>query len=124
MEITDPAPELGASLPTCGFPFSLAGGDAQAAPVQSPAERTLVAGSSVSMTCQLSSDNTVHWYRQLRGEPPKRILYMSGYSPTFDKSIDRMKFQAQKNPSNCVLTIKKATQRDTGTYYCIFSSLK
>ena len=101
-------------------PSFLAGGDAQAAPVQSPAERRLVEGSSVTMTCQLSSGTVVHWYKQLPGEPPKRILYMSGYSPTFDDSNDRQKFQVQRNPSNSVLTIKKSTRRDTGTYYCAY----
>ncbi|OXB52024.1 hypothetical protein ASZ78_016833 [Callipepla squamata] len=96
------------------------GGDAQTAPLQSPAERWLVEGSSVTMTCQLSSENTVHWYRQLPGEPPKRILYMAGYSPTFENSKDRQKFQARKNPSNCALTIKSSARSDTGTYYCAY----
>uniref|UniRef100_A0A669Q642 Ig-like domain-containing protein n=1 Tax=Phasianus colchicus TaxID=9054 RepID=A0A669Q642_PHACC len=95
-------------------------GDAQAVPVQSPAECGLLEGSSVTMTCQLSSENVVHWYRQLPGEPPKRILYMSGSAPTFDDNNDRVKFQVQKNPSNSVLTIRKATRRDTGTYYCAY----
>ncbi|XP_048806767.1 immunoglobulin kappa light chain-like [Lagopus muta] len=95
-------------------------GDAQAAPVQSPAERRLVEGSRVTMRCQLSSETTVHWYRQLPGEPPKRILYMSGSSPTFDDNKDKLKFDVQKNPSNSALTIKKATRRDTGTYLCAY----
>ena len=101
-------------------PCFLAGGDAQAAPVQSPAEHRLVEGSSVTMTCQLSSGTVVHWYKQLPGEPPKRILYMSGNSPTFDDSNDRQKFQVQRNPSNSVLIITKSTRRDTGTYYCAY----
>uniref|UniRef100_A0A8V0ZAH4 Ig-like domain-containing protein n=1 Tax=Gallus gallus TaxID=9031 RepID=A0A8V0ZAH4_CHICK len=88
--------------------------------LQSPAVRRLVEGSSVTMTCQLSSGTIVHWYRQLPGEPPKRILYMSGYAPTFDDSNDRQKFQVQRNPSNSVLIITKSTRRDTGTYYCAY----
>uniref|UniRef100_A0A8V0ZAD8 Ig-like domain-containing protein n=1 Tax=Gallus gallus TaxID=9031 RepID=A0A8V0ZAD8_CHICK len=94
--------------------------DAQAVPMQSPAEHRLVEGSSVTMTCQLSSGTVVHWYRQLPGEPPKRILYMTGNSPTFDYSNDRQKFQVQRNPSNSVLKIEKSTRRDTGTYYCAY----
>ena len=101
-------------------PSFLAGGDAQAAPVQSPAELWLLEGSSVTMTCQLSRGTIVHWYRQLPGEPPKRILYMSGYSPTFDDSNDSQKFQVQRNASDTVLIIKKTTRRDTGTYYCAY----
>lgn len=120
MENTVPAPGLLVPGLRAVSPCSLAGGDAQAAPVQSPAERRLLEGSSVTMTCQLSSENVVHWYRQLPGEPPKRILYMSGSSPTFDDNNDRLKFQVQKYPSSNVLTIKKATQRDTGTYYCAY----
>uniref|UniRef100_A0A8V0YVI4 Immunoglobulin V-set domain-containing protein n=1 Tax=Gallus gallus TaxID=9031 RepID=A0A8V0YVI4_CHICK len=44
---------------------------------------------TVTIQCQLSSGTVVHWYKQLPGEPPKRILYMSGNSPTFDYSNDR-----------------------------------
>uniref|UniRef100_A0A8V0Z3C7 Ig-like domain-containing protein n=1 Tax=Gallus gallus TaxID=9031 RepID=A0A8V0Z3C7_CHICK len=95
-------------------------GSRLAAPVQSPAERRLVEGSSVTMICQLSRGTIVHWYRQLPGEPPKRILYMSGYSPTFDDSNDSQKFQVQRNASDTVLIIKKTTRRDTGTYYCAY----
>ena len=88
--------------------------------MQSLAEHRLVEGSSVTMTCQLSSGTVVHWYKQLPGEPPKRILYMSGYSPTFDDSNDSQKFQVQRNASDTVLIIKKTTRRDTGTYYCAY----
>uniref|UniRef100_A0A8V0Z4J9 Ig-like domain-containing protein n=1 Tax=Gallus gallus TaxID=9031 RepID=A0A8V0Z4J9_CHICK len=100
--------------------FSLLLIDGHAVPMQSPAEHRLVEGSSVTMTCQLSSGTVVHWYRQLPGEPPKRILYMTGNSPTFDYSNDRQKFQVQRNPSNSVLKIEKSTRRDTGTYYCAY----
>uniref|UniRef100_A0A8B9DPU5 Ig-like domain-containing protein n=1 Tax=Anser cygnoides TaxID=8845 RepID=A0A8B9DPU5_ANSCY len=72
-------------------PYSLPGGDAQAVPVQHPAMRTSAEGGSASMACRLTKEDTVHWYKQLPGEPPKRILYVSGKKPTFDDGTDEKK---------------------------------
>ncbi|EOB04774.1 Ig kappa chain V-III region MOPC 63, partial [Anas platyrhynchos] len=98
----------------------LPGGDAQVVPVQSPAMRRQVKGSSARMECRLSSNTIVHWYKQLPGEPPKRILYVSGQSPTFDDGSDGRKYQVWKHASQPLysLTIDFLNQRDTGTYYC------
>ncbi|NXY19651.1 IGK protein, partial [Atrichornis clamosus] len=65
---------------------------------------------------------TVHWYRQLPGEPPKRILYVSGRTPVFEDNNDRNKFQVQNDPSYPIygLTINYLTPRDAGTYYCAY----
>lgn len=74
------------------------------------------------MECRLSSNAIVHWYKQLPGEPPKRILYVSGQSPTFDDGSDGRKYQVWKHASEPLysLTIDFLTQRDTGTYYCAY----
>uniref|UniRef100_A0A8C2T4M0 Ig-like domain-containing protein n=1 Tax=Coturnix japonica TaxID=93934 RepID=A0A8C2T4M0_COTJA len=107
------------------FSLFLIDGHAQVLLQQHPPSVTQMRFKTVSIQCKVEGIHNfqaayIHWYRQLPAGAPERILYMSGYSPTFDDSIDRMKFQAQKNPSNCVLTIKKATRRDTGTYYCAY----
>uniref|UniRef100_A0A8B9DKA8 Ig-like domain-containing protein n=1 Tax=Anser cygnoides TaxID=8845 RepID=A0A8B9DKA8_ANSCY len=93
---------------------------AQAVPVQHPAMRTSAEGGSASMACRLTKEDTVHWYKQLPGEPPKRILYVSGKKPTFDDGTDEKKYQVRKHASepHYSLTIDYVTQRDAGTYYC------
>ncbi|XP_074939765.1 uncharacterized protein LOC142052886 [Phalacrocorax aristotelis] len=97
-------------------------GDTQAVPVQSPALRRQVKGSSVSMECRMSADNTVHWYKQLPGQPPERILYMSGQSPVFDDSGDKRRFQARKHSTKPLysLRIGYLTPSDSGNYYCAY----
>uniref|UniRef100_A0A8C8AXB9 Ig-like domain-containing protein n=1 Tax=Otus sunia TaxID=257818 RepID=A0A8C8AXB9_9STRI len=84
-----------------------------------------VKGSSASMECRMSRQVIVHWYKHLPGEPPKRILYMSGQSPVFDNSGDERRFQVQKYPTELryVLTIDYLTPRDSddsATYYCAY----
>ncbi|NXU38495.1 TRGC1 protein, partial [Drymodes brunneopygia] len=66
--------------------------------------------------------NVVHWYRQLPGEPPKRILYVSGGTPVFDNNDDRNRFQVRNDPNQLVygLTINSLTPRDSGIYYCAY----
>ena len=98
------------------------GGDAQAVPVQTPELQRRVKGSSASMACRMSTENIVHWYKQLPGEPLKRILYMSGQSPVFDDRGDRSKFQVRKHSTQPLydLTIDYLTPRDSGTYYCAY----
>ena len=74
------------------------------------------------MECQLTKEDTVHWYKQLPGEPIKRILYVSGKTPTFDDGSDRQKYQVRKHASEprYSLQINYVTQRDAGTYYCAY----
>uniref|UniRef100_A0A8D0EVB0 Ig-like domain-containing protein n=1 Tax=Strix occidentalis caurina TaxID=311401 RepID=A0A8D0EVB0_STROC len=98
----------------------LPGGDTQAAPSQTPALQRQVKGSSASMECRMSSQAIVHWYKHVPGEPPKRILYMSGQSPVFDNSGDERRFQVWKHPTELRygLTIDYLTPRDSGIYYC------
>lgn len=97
-------------------------GDTQAVPVQTLVTRTQAEGRSASMACQLTKEDTVHWYKQLPGEPPKRILYVSGQTPVFDDSSDRQKYQVRKRASEPLYTlqINNVNQRDAGTYYCAY----
>ncbi|KAK4827119.1 hypothetical protein QYF61_014382 [Mycteria americana] len=98
------------------------GGDAQAVPVQTPKLQRQVKGSSAKMECRMPAENTVHWYKQLPGEPPKRILYVSGRSPSFDDTSIARRFQVGKHPTQALysLTIDFLTTRDSGTYYCAY----
>uniref|UniRef100_A0A493TIK5 Ig-like domain-containing protein n=2 Tax=Anas platyrhynchos TaxID=8839 RepID=A0A493TIK5_ANAPP len=96
--------------------------DTQAVPEQSPATWRQPEGGSVVMTYQLRNGDTVHWYKQLPGEPPKRILYVSEMNPVFDDGSDRRKYQVRKRASEPLYTIQinNVNQRDAGTYYCAY----
>ncbi|NWR17748.1 IGK protein, partial [Emberiza fucata] len=67
-------------------------------------------------------ENVVHWYRQLPGQPPERILYNSGGTPVFEDNNDRNRFQVRNHPTQHVydLVINSLTPRDSGTYYCAY----
>ncbi|NWU90201.1 IGL1 protein, partial [Upupa epops] len=64
----------------------------------------------------------LHWYRQLPGEPPKRIVYMLGQNPVFDDGVDGARFEAWRDPNQprYGLTIHYLTPQDSGTYYCAY----
>ncbi|NXA59362.1 TRGC1 protein, partial [Mohoua ochrocephala] len=66
--------------------------------------------------------DVVHWYRQLPGEPPKRILYVPEGTPVFDDSNDRNRFQVRRDPTRPVygLMINSLTPRDSGIYFCAY----
>uniref|UniRef100_A0A8C5T6Q6 Ig-like domain-containing protein n=1 Tax=Malurus cyaneus samueli TaxID=2593467 RepID=A0A8C5T6Q6_9PASS len=66
---------------------------------------------SASMSCRLGDKTVMHWYRQLPGEPPKRILYVSGGT----YMVERISIQKR-----CVLTIKDVIPDDAATYYCAY----
>ncbi|XP_064025637.1 uncharacterized protein LOC135189328 isoform X1 [Pogoniulus pusillus] len=117
-EITAQAPAL--SAPHRIFPLLLPGGDAQVAPKQNPDFAKMMPGSSVSLACTTSEDAILHWYRQLPGEPPKRILYFWRGNTVTDDSGDKGKFEGRKHPSQPLygLTIYNLSSQDSSTYYC------
>uniref|UniRef100_A0A8C3M9R2 Uncharacterized protein n=1 Tax=Geospiza parvula TaxID=87175 RepID=A0A8C3M9R2_GEOPR len=102
--------------------LSLPGVDMQSVPVQTPEMQVQMKGISASMSCQLGEKTIVHWYRQLPGQPPERILYESGGTPVFEDNNDRNRFQVRNHPTQPVydLVINSLTPRDSGTYYCAY----
>lgn len=90
--------------------------------MQTPEQQWQVKGSSASMACRMDDETILHWYKQLPGEPPKRILYVSGQSPVFDDSGNSVRFQVRKHPTEPLygLTIPYVTPTDSGTYYCAY----
>lgn len=104
--------------------LSLPGADMQSAPVQSPELQKQMIGTFASLSCRLKEKSEVylHWYKQLPGERPKRILYQTGGTPVFDDSSDRNRFEVRNDPTQSVygLTINSLTVRDSGVYYCAY----
>ncbi|NWZ02217.1 IGL1 protein, partial [Loxia curvirostra] len=66
--------------------------------------------------------NIVHWYRQLPGQPPKRILYETGRTPVFEDNNDGNRFRIRNDPTRPIydLEINSLTLRDSGIYYCAY----
>nr|XP_013803580.1 PREDICTED: TCR gamma alternate reading frame protein [Apteryx mantelli mantelli] len=97
-------------------------GDAQAIPQQSPELLSKVENTSASMACRIDTNTYIHWYHQRPGQPPQRILYVSGQTPTFDDSGSSWKFKVQKHPSEpfYILRIDDLTPKDSGVYYCAY----
>ncbi|TRZ17918.1 hypothetical protein HGM15179_009188 [Zosterops borbonicus] len=99
--------------------------DMQSAPVQSPELQKQMIGTSASLSCRLKEKSEIylHWYKQLPGERPKRILYQTGGTPVFDDSSDRNRFEVRNDPTQSVygLTINSLTVRDSGIYYYGFA---
>lgn len=104
--------------------LSLPGADMQSAPVQTPELQKQMIGTFASLSCRLKEKSEVylHWYKQLPGERPKRILYQTGATSVFDDSSDRNRFEVQNDPTQNVygLTINSLTMRDSGVYYCAY----
>lgn len=99
----------------------------QSVPVQTPELQKVMKTMSgpVTMSCRLDKNEMyLHWYRQLPGEPPKRLLYESGGTPVFEGNNDRDKFQVQNDPTQPVYSLiinpQSLTPRDSGIYYCAY----
>ncbi|XP_064025639.1 uncharacterized protein LOC135189328 isoform X2 [Pogoniulus pusillus] len=96
-------------------------GDAQAAPRQSLNVLRTMQGSSTTIRCQMDKEHVLHWYRQLPGQPPRRIAYFLR-NTFFDDNQYKTKFQILKHPSqpNYRLVINHLTPQDSGTYFCAY----
>ncbi|KAI1242995.1 hypothetical protein IHE44_0000560, partial [Lamprotornis superbus] len=116
------------------------GVDTQSVPGQTPELQARMTGTSASMSCKMGSRDIVHWYKQLPGEQPKRIVYETGGTPTFDDGRDRNRMQVRRSKitvergfqesrymvegnsfqKQCILTIKDVIPDDAATYYCAY----
>uniref|UniRef100_A0A674HFY3 Ig-like domain-containing protein n=1 Tax=Taeniopygia guttata TaxID=59729 RepID=A0A674HFY3_TAEGU len=103
--------------------LSLPGVDTQSVPVQTPEMQARMKGTSARMSCQLEGNHIVHWYRQLPGEPPKRILY--GSCLKIDYTANLIFFKEHYVPMQTQLSltdIVKALFTVMGYYSKVFGS--
>uniref|UniRef100_A0A8C3WPZ7 Ig-like domain-containing protein n=1 Tax=Catagonus wagneri TaxID=51154 RepID=A0A8C3WPZ7_9CETA len=83
-------------------------------------------GSSVTMPCRASTSSVsyIHWYRQLEGQAPERLLYMalSQRDVQWDSVLRGDKVTAAKGRDgrSCTLSLMKLEKGDEGVYYCAF----
>lgn len=110
------------SAPHRIFLLLLTGADAQAAPRQSVnVLRAMQGSSTTTIRCEMNKENVLHWYRQLPGQPPRRIAYFLR-NAFFDDNQYITKFHILKHPSqpNYHLVINHLTPQDSGTYFCAY----
>uniref|UniRef100_A0A7M4EXU4 Ig-like domain-containing protein n=1 Tax=Crocodylus porosus TaxID=8502 RepID=A0A7M4EXU4_CROPO len=77
------------------------------------------------MDCKISGlknfkSAVIHWYRQISGRAPERILFISESEPSIDQPSNKNKFHCEKDPDKQIstLTANYVTHNDTATYYC------
>lgn len=79
---------------------------------QSFETKTAAVGENVALTCRCGPLDTVFWIRPVSGKLPE--VYKTFSSASFDPRI-----RSTEESGAFVLRITKATQRDTGVYYCV-----
>uniref|UniRef100_A0A8D1KND8 Ig-like domain-containing protein n=1 Tax=Sus scrofa TaxID=9823 RepID=A0A8D1KND8_PIG len=80
-------------------------------------------GNSVTMPCRITTSvSYIHWYRQLEGQAPERLLYLatSQRDVQWDSVLQGNKVTAKKgnDDKSCTLSLMKLEKGDEGLYYC------
>ncbi|KAB1276307.1 T cell receptor gamma variable 3 [Camelus dromedarius] len=78
---------------------------------------------STTLPCRTYGSVTyVHWYRQLEGRAPERLLYLalSKRDVQWDSVLrgDKVNAQVNNDGRSCFLSLMKLEKADEGTYYC------
>ncbi|KAB0344301.1 hypothetical protein FD754_021227 [Muntiacus muntjak] len=81
------------------------------------------AGRAVTMSCRVSrSVDYVHWFRQLEGQAPERILYLalSKRDVQWDSVLTGDKVNAARGADgqSCTMSLRQLAKSDEGVYYC------
>ncbi|ELR59254.1 hypothetical protein M91_01584, partial [Bos mutus] len=77
----------------------------------------------ITMPCQISkSVDYVHWFRQLEGQAPERLLYLalSKRDVQWDSVLRGDKVNAARGTDgkSCTMSLRKLAKSDEGLYYC------
>lgn len=75
------------------------------------------------MPCSVSkSVDYVHWFRQLEGQAPERLLYLalSKRDVQWDSVLGGDKVSAARggDGKSCTMSLRKLAKSDEGLYYC------
>uniref|UniRef100_A0A8C2CIS0 Ig-like domain-containing protein n=1 Tax=Cyprinus carpio TaxID=7962 RepID=A0A8C2CIS0_CYPCA len=106
-------------LKNCLMSFNCSSGCAgQVTVIQTPTEKHVQNGQTVTLTCKTSSrvygGDELHWYLQKPGEAPKLLIYAATSRNTGTPS----RFSGSGSNSDFTLTISGVQTEDTGDYYC------
>ncbi len=89
-------------------------------------EESAAVGSTVTLSCSYSSENTLQWYRQYPGSAPQFLVLIiesvketktSDVDPRFSTKL-RKENQATKEIKHVDLIISSAAVSDSALYYC------
>ncbi|CAM9901704.1 unnamed protein product [Rangifer tarandus platyrhynchus] len=81
------------------------------------------AGRAITMSCRVSrSVDYVHWFRQLEGQAPERLLYLalSKRDVQWDSVLrgDKVNAARGSDDKSCTMSLMKLAKSDEGMYYC------
>uniref|UniRef100_H9H8H7 Ig-like domain-containing protein n=1 Tax=Monodelphis domestica TaxID=13616 RepID=H9H8H7_MONDO len=101
--------------------FSLFAGSLSQPVVTQPPSASASLGSSVSLSCTLSSElsaRTVGWHQQSPGKPPRYLLYVGGGGGTSRGDGIPERFSGSGSGTNRFLSISNVQPDDEADYYC------
>ncbi|KAI5607918.1 putative immune-type receptor 3d isoform 1 precursor, partial [Silurus asotus] len=73
-------------------------------------------GESVTIKCDLSSDNDLIWYKQDFGKVPQMVGRRAQIQIRYSEGFTDERFSISDN--QFILAIKDLKEEDTGTYFC------
>uniref|UniRef100_W5LXC8 Si:dkey-234i14.15 n=1 Tax=Lepisosteus oculatus TaxID=7918 RepID=W5LXC8_LEPOC len=102
---------VGRNSSVCTRSFSESSG--QVTVTQTPAEKSVLPGQTVSVSCK-TSPHYLAWYQQKAGEAPKLLIY---YATTRQTGIPE-RFSGSGSGTDFTLTITGVQVEDAADYYC------
>uniref|UniRef100_A0A5F8G2U0 Ig-like domain-containing protein n=1 Tax=Monodelphis domestica TaxID=13616 RepID=A0A5F8G2U0_MONDO len=101
--------------------LSFCSGSLSQAVLTQPPSASAALGTTVSLSCTLSSGNsgrTVYWHQQSPGKPPRYLLYVRSDGSTGRGDGIPERFSGSGSGTNRFLSISNVEPEDEADYYC------